>query len=362
MSAGTTTTGAVTMITSVRERRSHLVVVTLALLALVAAACGGAEQPGGSAGDASPADGAPAQQASPAADPSAAGDLVPVRVGDILGIPSAFLQYAVQEGFMEEEGLDVEVVANPGGAANIPGVEAGEFQIAGSNAVSVLLARAQGLPVKMVSAGTFAAEQPDDDFSQILVTADSPIQGPADLDGRSVAVNTLANIAEVTIRASLDNAGATHENIDFVEMGFPDMIPELQAGRIDAVHVIEPFLSIGLEEGLRPIIAPYAGTEPGMAIGSYFSSDAYIAEHPEVIDRFIAGVTAAGDAIAEDPDAFREALVDLADLDPQVADAVKLPDWGGPIDTRSVELIGELMVRYELFDQAPPIEDVVYQP
>jgi NitT/TauT family transport system substrate-binding protein len=285
-----------------------------------------------------------------------------IRVGDILGIPSAFLQYAVQEGFMEEQGLDVEVVANPGGAANIPGVEAGDFAIAGSNVVSVLLARGQGLQVKMVSAGTFAADQPDADFSQVLVTEDSDIAEPADLNGRSVAVNTLANISEVTVRAAVENAGGQHQDIDFVEMGFPDMIPALQEGQVDAVHVIEPFLSIGLDQGLRPIVAPYAGTEPGMAIGSYFSSDAYIAENPDVVDRFVAGITAAGDAIADDPDAFREALVDLADLDPEVAQAVKLPDWGGPVDTGSVELIGDLMTRYGLLEDVPPLEDVVYQP
>lgn len=33
-----------------------------------------------------------------------------------------------------------------------------------------------------------------------------------------MAVNTLANIAEVTIRGSLEAAGAEHPNIDFVEM------------------------------------------------------------------------------------------------------------------------------------------------
>lgn len=352
------------MTDSRRTPRTLLAVVALALFALLAAACGSEDEPAGSAtGAASPADeGAAADEASPEGGPTEAGDMQQLRVGDILGIPSAFLRYAVQEGFMEEQGLDVEVVANPGGAANIPGVEAGEFQIAGSNVVSVLLARGQGLELQMVSAGTFAAEDPDTDFSQVLVTEDSDIQTPADLDGRSVAVNTLANIAEVTVRAAIENAGAEHENIDFVEMGFPDMVPAAQDGQVDAVHVIEPFLSIGLEQGLRPIIAPYAGTEPGMAIGSYFSSDAYIAENPEVVDRFIAGVTAAGDAIAEDPDSFREALVDLADLDPAVAEAVMLPDWGGPVDTASVELIGELMVRYGLFEEMPPLEDVVYQP
>lgn len=342
------------MTNSMRERRWLLVVVALAVLALVAAACSpGQEQaePGG--GDQSPA---------PGSEPSTAGDQATVRVGDITGIPAAFLQYAVQEGFMEEQGLNVEVVPSPGGAANVPGIESGDFQIAGSNVVSVLLARQRGLPVKMISAGTFATEDPAEDFSQVLVSEDSEIQEPADLNGRAVAVNTLSNIAEVTIRASLEKAGAEHADIEFVEMGFPEMVPALQGGEVDAIHVIEPFLSIGVEQGLHPVIAPYAGTEPGMAIGSYFSSDAYIEENPEVVDGFIAGVTAAGDAIAEDPDAFREALVDLADLDPAVAESVKLPEWGGPIDTASVELIGDLMVRYGLFDEMPPLEDVAYQP
>ncbi|MPZ60297.1 MAG: hypothetical protein GEU93_03160 [Propionibacteriales bacterium] len=287
---------------------------------------------------------------------------VSLTVGDILGIPSAFLQFAVDQGFMEEQGLDVAVEANPGGAANIPGVESGDFEIAGSNVVSVLLARSQGLELKMVSAGTFAAEDADADFSQVVVPADSPIQSPADLDGRSVAVNTLANIAEVTIRGSIEAAGAEHENIDFVEMEFPDMIPALQDGQVDAAHVIEPFLSIGLEEGMRPIIAPYAGTQPGMAIGSYFSSDEFIEQNPDVIDRFIAGISAAGEHVADNPEEFRAALVDLADLNPEVADAVQLPPWGGPVDVPSVERIGELMVDFELIDEVPPMEDVVYQP
>jgi len=346
------------MMNSVGERRWLLAVVALAVFALVAAACSGQEQAAPGAGDQSPA----GDQDTPDAEPSAVGDEPTVRVGDITGIPAAFLQYAVQEGFMEEQGLNVEVMPSPGGAANVPGIESGDFQIAGSNVVSVLLARAQGLQVKMVSAGTFATDDPAEDFSQVLVREDSPIQEPADLNGNAVAVNTLSNIAEVTIRASLENASAEHADIEFVEMGFPDMVPALQNGEVDAIHVIEPFLSIGVDQGLRPVIAPYAETQPGMAIGSYFSSDTYIEENSEVVDRFVAGVTAAGDAIAQNPGAFRDALVDLADLDPAVAQTVKLPDWGGPVDTASVELIGELMTRYGLAEDMPPLEDVVYQP
>lgn len=348
-----------------RNRSRVLVLVVVALCALLAAACGPGEEPESAAGGETAAadDAAAADAASPSAEGSpAAEELVSLRVGDVLGTPAAFLQFAVQEGFLEEQGLDVDVQANPGGAANIPGVEAGDFEIAGSNVVSVLLARSQGLPVKMVSAGTFGGEDAESDFAQILVAEESDIQEPADLEGASVAINTLANIAEVTTRASLENAGVAHDNIEFVEIGFPDMIPALQDGQVDAIFAIEPFLSVGLDQGLRPIIAPYAGTEPGMAVGSYFSSDEYIEQNSDVIDRFIAGVTAAGQQVAENPDEFRDALVDLADLDPAVAEVVNIPEWGGPVDVDSVQLIGDLMVDYGLIEEVPPIDEVVYQP
>jgi NitT/TauT family transport system substrate-binding protein len=293
----------------------------------------------------------------PAGEP----EQVTLRVGDVLGTPAAFLEFAIQQGFFTEQNLDVQVEPNPGGAANIPGVAAGDFEIAGSNLVSVLLARSQGLGIQLVSAGTFGGDSEATDFAQILVRPDSDIRGPADLDGRSLAVNTLANIAEVTARASIENSGGGHENIDFVELGFPDMIPALLDGQVDAIFEIEPFVAIGLAQGLRPVIAPYAGTQPGLAIGSYFSSDEYIAEHPDVIDRFVAGVSAAGAYVAEHPDEFRTALVDLADLEPEVAQEVVIPAWGGPVDVPSVQLVGELMVRYQLIDQAPAVDEVVYQ-
>lgn len=342
--------------------------VLLAALALIVAACGDGEEgtdttvvdttePAGVTTAPEPTEPATTEPATTVPE-----EMVSLTVGDILGTPAAFSQFTADQGFFAEQGLDVTIEPNPGGAANIPGVEAGDFQIAGSNIVSVLLARSQGLEVKLVSAGTFGTDDPDTDFSLVLVPADSDIQGPEDLNGRSVAVNTLANIAELTIRASLENAGAEHEDIDFVEMGFPDMVPAALNGTVDAVHVIEPFMSIGLSEGMRAIIAPYAETRANLAIGSYFSSDSYIAENPAVIDSFIAAVSAGGTYVAENPEEFRQALVDIAGLDPAVAEMVNIPPWGGPVDIESVQLIGEYMVQFGFIDEVPPMEDVVYLP
>jgi NitT/TauT family transport system substrate-binding protein len=353
--------------------RTRLVLAALLAVVLLLAACNGddetaepePDEPDADVEEPEPEPDDDVEEPDPEPDEDAAaddGDMDSITVGDIAGTPSAFLSFAVEQGFFEDEGLDVTVEVSPGGAANIPGVMAGDFEIAGSNIVSVTLACGEGLPLRMVSAGTFATQDAEEDFSAVLVLPDSGIEDHNDLDGRSVAVNTLANIAELTIRASLDNLGAEHENIDFVEMPFPDMLPALQDGNVDAVHVIEPFMSLGLQQDMRSVLVPYNQTEPGLAIGSYFASDDYIEANPDVVDRFVAGVATASDYIADNPDEFRDALPELAGLEPEVAETVNVPDWGGEVDVGSVELIVERMVEFDIIADPPPIDDLVYTP
>src|SRR5690625_2363487 len=53
-------------------------------------------------------------------------ELQEVTVGAIAIADVAPLHLAVQEGFFEEEGLDVEIVETTGGAVSLPGVVAGD--------------------------------------------------------------------------------------------------------------------------------------------------------------------------------------------------------------------------------------------
>jgi NitT/TauT family transport system substrate-binding protein len=75
------------------------------------------------------------------------GEQASVRVQDTAGVPSAFLQYGVEEGFFEKRQLDVQVTPSQGGATVVPAVVSGDTDIGGSNLVSVLLAQGKDIPV-----------------------------------------------------------------------------------------------------------------------------------------------------------------------------------------------------------------------
>jgi NitT/TauT family transport system substrate-binding protein len=282
-----------------------------------------------------------------------AGGQARVRVQDTAGVPSAFLEYGVQQGFFEDRQLDVQVTPSQGGATVVPAVVSGDSDIAGSNLVSVLLAQGKDIPVKIVAPGTFVREKRSQDFSAILVAGDSDIRSPRDLEGKSLAVNTLKNVAELAAKASLAKQGVDASKIELAEVDFPDMNGALAEGRVDAAFQIEPFVSLGLAEGHRVIDRPYVGTKPGLQIGCYFTSEQYLSENEDVVERFREGVADTATAIAEDPAGFREFLPEASEIPPPAAQKAILPAWKADNDQASIDLTAELMERYGVVEEKP---------
>ena len=284
-----------------------------------------------------------------------------VRVQDTAGVPSAFLAYGVDQGFFEKRGLDVEVTPSQGGATVVPAVVAGDTDIAGSNLVSVLLAQGKDIPVTIVAPGTFVRNQRSQDFSAILAAGDSDIRSPADLEGKTLAVNTLKNVAELAAKASLAKQGVDVSKIELAEVDFPDMNGALTQGRVDAAFQIEPFVSLAVKEGHRIIDRPYVGTKPGLQIGCYFTSERYLSENEDVVERFQQGVADTAAAIADDPGGFRAFLPEAAEIPPPAAEQAILPAWKAENDQASLELTAELMERYGVVEEKPDTSDAVVE-
>src|SRR5215208_2176510 len=194
----------------------------------------------------------------------ASGKPATVRVEDTAGVPSAFLEYGVQKGFFKKRKLTVKVKPSQGGATVVPAVVSGSVDIGGSNLVSVLLAQGKGIPLKIVAPGTFVQTDRKKDFSAIMVSKDSDIRSPKDLEGKTLAVNTLKNVAEVTAKESLSKQGVDVSKVKLAEVDFPDMNGALEQGRVDAAFVIEPFVTQGLGAGNRIVNRPYVETKPGL--------------------------------------------------------------------------------------------------
>jgi NitT/TauT family transport system substrate-binding protein len=314
-------------------------------MALLAAACGGDDDDGGD--EASQTTEAPSEE------------LTSIKVGVVPVVDVAPLYLGIDKGFFEEEGLDVEPVVAQGGAAIIPAVVAGDQEIGFSNVVSLMLGQTQDLPVKIISQGIQATDDPENDTAAIAVKGDSDVQEPADLEGKTIAINTLNNISQLTVTAALDSEGVDTSTINFVEVPLPDMVGQLEAGQIDAAGLVEPFVTTGKNAGQRMIIYDRVATEPEMTVATYFTSDSYLEDNPDVVEAFVRAMNRSLEYATENPDEARQAIADYTEIPPDVLADVVLPLWQTDLNQASIENTAQLMVDQGIAESEPDVDALI---
>jgi NitT/TauT family transport system substrate-binding protein len=280
------------------------------------------------------------------AAPSGEGGTTKLAVQETAGVPSAFVAFGIEKGFFDEQKLEVDLQPTQGGAATIPALVSGDIQIGGSNVVSLLLASSKDLPIRAIAGGTSAQPSGEKDFGALLAAKGKGISAPEDLEGKTVAVNTLNNIAEVVVKAALEKQGVDPDSIKLSEVPFPEMEPALAKGSVDAAFSIEPFVTQSLQKGDEVLGYSYVDTEPEMQVGAYAVTDRFAESDPEAVEAFQAAVKATADYVAANEDEFRAFLSESAKIPPKLAETIELPRWTGEVDADSVANTAQLMRKY----------------
>ncbi|WP_182354349.1 ABC transporter substrate-binding protein [Flaviflexus huanghaiensis] len=279
--------------------------------------------------------------------------LTPMTVYHITTVDSTPLYLGVEEGFFEQEGLDVKVKIAESGSAIIPSVVNGESPIGYANVVSDLAAIDQGLDIKFVSNCCGVAGEEDETSSRVFVLEDSEIQGPEDLAGTTIAVNSTKNLGDVTIPVALENLGVESSGIEYVPMNFSDMSAALERGDVDAIWMVEPFQTIAYNNGYRPVLANFASAFPNSTLGYYITSGDYAEENPETVAAFQRAMSRANEFASENPDRLRELAVSEIGLEEAVAENISFATFEPGLDTESVEVYAKAAVELGVIEEEP---------
>ena len=148
--------------------------------------------------------------------------------------------------------------------------------------VPMMIARTQGIPLQLVAASEVEGTSAADNWQNILVKGSSSIQTPADLAGKTIAVNALKGVGEVMIKAALEKLKVDPNSIKLVALPFPSMRSALNNGQVDAIWVPEPFLTQGLTtDNDRIVMAPGPVLGPFWPIGGYAVNQDWAKANPD---------------------------------------------------------------------------------
>ncbi len=287
--------------------------------------------------------------------------LIPIEVGVIPIVDVAPIYLGVQEGLFEEEGLDVTLTLAQGGAAIVPAVTAGQMDFGFSNITSMIVGRSKGLPVKMVAPGGSSTGDTDADFASVMTLPDSGIETVTDLAGKKVGVNTLNNISDSTISEAVKQAGGDYESIEFVEIPFPELSGQLAAGTVDAIAAVEPFVTIAGADGAVPVFSNYAEPVDDLTVAVYFTSDKYVQENPEIVEKFARAMNASQEFAEQNPDKVRAVLPTYTSLEPAVIEQLTLPRYSTEVNRASVEEVARISQDRGLVEEQPNMDELLPQ-
>jgi NitT/TauT family transport system substrate-binding protein len=172
---------------------------------------------------------------------------VSLLVGVVSSSSDGGIFIAIDRGYFQEEGLQVETQQFQTGVDQIAPLGAGQLDIGtGAIAAGLYNAIGRGVPLRMV-ADKGSTPAPEWDFNALMVRKDlidsGQVQDYKDLKGLTITTTAPGNSTEVDVAKALERGGLTFADINFTHISFSDMITAFQNRAIDAAIVIEPYLS-----------------------------------------------------------------------------------------------------------------------
>jgi NitT/TauT family transport system substrate-binding protein len=292
---------------------------------------------------------------------ASATDLEKVRVSIIPINDVAPLFVAIKNGYFRELGLEVDTTPSAGGAAGIPGLIGGSFDVVYGNVVSALLAAHQGLDIKVIAPGTKQAAR-ETDTTPIIVRADSGIKSGKDLEGKSIAVNTRNNVIWLYARAWIKATGGNPDQVTFKEVPFPQVEDALRQGRVDAAFLVAPFSVIAVQKpGLAAIANPYTDIQLGVDVGQYITTGKLLATKPDTMKKFVAGLRKGAEWFNANRkhDALLAIITDYSKTDASVLKSIALNAAPLHSDLGQVKQTMNLMIENKLLPGPLDISKVI---
>jgi NitT/TauT family transport system substrate-binding protein len=291
-------------------------------MSLAAAACGGSDDGSGGAGGLEKSD---------------------IKVGVLPLADYAAVYWADHKGFFKKEGLNVTLQPIQGGPVGVQKVVSGEFQVSFTNAISSSIASDKGAPIKTIAITSSLGPG----TNTIFVKPESPIKDINGLGGKTIGVNTVNNIGDVTFKSLVASQGLNVAP-QWVEVPFPEMINGVKSGSIQAGYLPEPFATAALKAGLRPVVDLTNGPNKALPAATFVTSTMFAKTNPRTTAAVQRAINAASKDLAAKEAEFRAWIPSISDTPAEAAKVMKLPIFESQTSVEKMQYVADILIRLGL--------------
>lgn len=288
-----------------------------------------------------------------------AADPVTIRVGATANDTAAEVYYADELGFFKKRGLDVQIQNLSNGAAEAAAVAGGALDIGEQNIISMAHAHERGLNfMYLFPAGEFVNKE---STTSLIVPTASTVKTGKDLEGKTLAVFALGDLAQIGAAAWIDKNGGDSTKVKFIEMPSSQVGAAVARGTIDGGVIAEPALRRAQDTGnVRVLAQPYSALGDRFMINGWFAKSDWIAKNPDAAKKFADAIAEAAIWANTHHQESAEILAKHSKVSLAVLSRMQRSTYGEKFDTKAMQSVIDSAVRYKGLAKPFAASEIVY--
>jgi NitT/TauT family transport system substrate-binding protein len=266
-----------------------------------------------------------------------------VTIATLPTVDAATVYLAIKKGYFKAEGLNVKTSIIQNNPDIIQRVLSGNLDFAHVNYVTLFVATANGVKVKIIS----DAYQGRDKLFPIMALPSSGIKDAKGLQGKKIGIINTKGFPALLTQSALSGAGVPVNSVHYVEIQLPAMGTALKNKSIDAAFMADPYVSqIEQQFGARPVVDTMSGPTADLAVSGYITSPRFAQQNPKTVAAFKRALAKA-QADAQDRNEITGVLPTyIMGLTPQTAQTISLGTYPTSLNKTRLQRVADLMTQY----------------
>jgi NitT/TauT family transport system substrate-binding protein len=273
------------------------------------------------------------------------------------------IRLAQGKGYFQQAGLTVNFATGRGGVDVAKQVGAGNVPLGGIVADAPIVVRQNGVPVKIVC--LFGGKG----FMQLVVRADSGIEKPADLKGKTITVMSFQDTTFYALLGLLASAGLTKDDVDIQSAGPVGVWQMVATGKSVGMAGVPDWIPPVEAAGVAIKVIPTDEFFPHMA-QAVAASDQIIKDKPDMVRAFVKAALHGMKDIMDDPNAaatdFVKFVPEWTGKEDQVKEAFAYYDkliypgqkQLGAVDPERMTKLQDFYLKAGIIEKKSPVEDL----
>jgi NitT/TauT family transport system substrate-binding protein len=244
------------------------------------------------------------------------GPVETIRIAVLPGQTAAQVYVAQDRGFFARNGIEIVTIDYDTGILAAEGMARGEADTAICAEIALVQKAFDKKPVSAIA----VADKIESFY--LVANRSKGIENITGLKGKRIGVS-LPTIGAFYLDRFLTLNGISSGSVTLVDVVFPQSAGALESGAVDAVVVIEPYVSDSKKAlGSNAISWDVQSGQP--LFGMFIASNAWIKEHPDLVKRFLKAIEEANGFIAEQPGEAKKYLKTRFDYSDEYLESVWL--------------------------------------